>query len=429
MANNKLKKFCSLAKYLQQIDKDLFGVFEDLCQTHLLRPARGSDGVTMLYPKEKAYRNKIINAAYSSTPEVAVNMLRSLILQGYHDSSASFGKNVVNALNQKLNVKEASDKVAKLDSGLEITLDKSFVPMNRDNMSVFILSGKGEIPLNGSVVSVEKKAPKTGGFAASSRDALHKYIEDVYANEIGTDDNIYVKKVYLQLKYLSEKGANVDGALSDYLGNDEFSDSYLLDMYCLRKHSGCFSALLECLKTSDINILNKITRDCYASIKETCIKPDELVVHSGTRMSNISSPMDIRQRVFELYNNDKDRIGRDLFIVFCNVCRDLWNTDSDKVGSFRNFAYLASKVYTTCIDILNQEFDIARDLTLYGNLLKSDVFMFHPQARYDSTNVKLPVPKSLPSPLDMNLYSLSGFINSSKKSVGGGKSSYLLEGL
>jgi hypothetical protein len=427
MSNKQLKKFCSLAKYIEQIDKDLFHVFDKLCIVNYLRPMRGTDGITFLYPKEKSYRQKIINAAFSPNPEVAIAMIRSLILHDFHESPSSFSKNAVNRLNQKLVVKEVSDKHVKLANGLELTKDKNFVPLNRDNMAVYIISGKGEIPLNEAVIAMEKKVTKTGGFVTSSRDTLHKILEDTFVSEIDNNNNIYVKKVYLQLKYISEKGEKE--AVVDYLGNDEFTDSYLLDMYCLRSHSGCFSELVECIKNSDQDKINKITREHYVQMKATFITSSNTTSHSQSRLNNLQTPMDIRQRVFELYGGDKERIGRDLFIVFCNVCRDLWNTDTDKVSSFRNFAYLASKVYTTCVDILNQEFDIARDLTLYGNLLKSDVFMFYPQTSYDRSTVTLPIPASLPSPLDMSLYSLSGFINLPSQRVSGGKSNYLLEGL
>jgi hypothetical protein len=444
MSNKQLKKFCSLAKYIEQIDKDLFHVFDKLCIVNYLRPMRGTDGITFLYPKEKSYRQKIINAAFSPNPEVAIAMIRSLILHDFHESPSSFSKNAVNRLNQKLVVKEVSDKHVKLANGLELTKDKNFVPLNRDNMAVYIISGKGEIPLNEAVIAMEKKVTKTGGFIGpSSRDKLHTYLKETFVSEMDNNNNVYVKKVYLQLQYIlgtckkddqgkpkSDDEARVKKLVVDYLGNDEFSDSYLLDMYCLNAHYGCFEGLLYCFQAEQGDV-SKITREHYIQMKASFITDSNTTLHSQSRLNNLQTPMDIRQRVFELYGGDKERIGRDLFIVFCNVCRDLWNTDTDKVSSFKNFAYLVSKVYTTCADVLNQEFDIARDLTLYGNLLKSDVFMFYPQASYDASTVTLPIPKSLPSPLEMNLYSLSGFINlpSQRVSGGSGKYKYLLEGL
>jgi hypothetical protein len=419
MASNKtLKKFCKLSKYIEQSDPNFFEVFDDLCIMHLLKPARGASGITLLYPKEKAYRQKIINAAYSTDPETAVNMIKSLILQDYYPNLASFGSKAVNLLNQKLQVESASDKAIKLTGGLELTPEAKFVPMYRDNMAVYILSGKGELPLNGPTVSHEHKTAKMGGgLFGSNKAALQKILADTYVGEIGKTDNIYVKKVYLQLKCLAESKAE---NIQHYLGNDEFSDSYLLDMYCEKYHPDCFKSLIECLTPNAYDVINNITKERYITMKESfCgVGKNAADIKDPNRLDNINSPMEIRMRVCKLYGDDKERMGKDLFIVFANICKDLWLTDTDAIGAFKNFTYLAGNVYTKCGDMVKQEFDIPRDLTLYGNLLKSDVFHYVPQASFTSDD-NLPIPDQLPSPLDMSLYSLCGFVNKPSATTGG----------
>jgi hypothetical protein len=411
-SNKTLKKFCKLSKYIEQADSDLYEVFDDLCIMHLLKPARGAAGITLLFPKEKAYRQKIVKAAYSGEPEIAVNMIKALILQDYYPNFASFGSKAINLLNQKLVVDSVSDKGIKLAGGLEITTDTKFVPMGyRENMAVYTLSGKGEMSLTNPVTSVEHKPLKSGGsiFGSSVKASLHKILADTYVSEIGKVENVYVKKVYLQLKCLSESKADM---IKCFLGNDEFSDSYLLDMYCEAYQPDCLVSLVKCFTPNEFDDkVAKITKAMYVTMKETFVDPtgNDKDVKDPRRLDGIMSPMEIRMRVFQLYNDDKERIGKDLFIVFCNINRDLWNTDVDSIGAFKNFAYLAANVYTKCSDIVKQEFDIPRDLTLYGNLLKSDVFHYVPQASF--TSAPLPVPASLPSPLDISLYSLCGFIN------------------
>lgn len=410
MASSKsLKKFCNLSKYIKQNAPRLYDVFEDLCLLNYLRPARGANGITFLFPKEKAYRDKIIKEAYGPHPEVAVNMLRALILQDYYPSATSFNGNVVNLLNQKLDITESSDKLVKLKSGLELTKDAKFEILGyRDNMAVYTLSGKGEVPLNGTAVVMEKKVQKTGGSAGSSKTCVQGLLRDTYSSEVGKYNNIYVKKVYLQLKFIEKCAGDISADIMEYLGNDEFTDSYLLDMYCEAKQPKCFEYLVKGLSADHEAHLINITVDKYRALKNSIVAKYGSTTNSidaRTRMENISSPMEIRERVLKLYNNDKKRIGKDLFIIFGNVCKDMWMTSLDKVELYQVFEYLASKIYTCCTDILNHAFDAARDLTLYGNLLKSDVLMFNP-----ANTSNLPIPEYMPSPLDMNLFSMSGYI-------------------
>lgn len=420
-----LKKFCKLSKYIEQIDKDLFQVLDDLCILHYLKPTRNSNGVTFLYPKEKAYRQKIINSAYSNDPNVAVNMVKSLILQGYYNSARDFDNNVVNLLNQKIQVEESDEKAVKLSGGLSLSKDEKFVPMGfRENMTVYTLSGKGEIPLDGQTAEPKKTATGGNPFVYSSRkNELHRVLEQQYINEIGSGDNIYVKKVALQLRLLSDrlnrKGASLK-TLLPYLGNDEFSDSYLLDMYCEKHCAECFNVLYKCLR-DPVNCspkINEINREKYISIKKNIVGEgaNDAVVRLDNVLNNVASPMDIRARVNELYR-DKRTMGKDLFIVFCNIYKDMWLNDRDAAGSFKNFSYLASRVFTKPEDLVDQEFNAARDLTLYGNLLKSDVLNYVPQAEFKNTSLRQV--NSIPNPLDMSLYSLCALSNKQPAVSGG----------
>ena len=431
MSNKKeLKKFCKLSRYLEQVDPDLFNVFEDLCLTNYLRPMRGSSGITFLYPKDKAYRQKIINATYSNDPTVAMDMVKSLILQEYYPSPSTFGNVIVNSLKQKVAVTETTDKHVKLENGLELQVDEKFKPMGyRDNMIVYTLTGKGEISITGPAAdAVEKRPAKTGGNSGKTKE-LQDFLKDTYVKEFGKDDNIYVKKVAIQLFVLSRNSEALKGdkKITDYLGNDEFSDSYLLDIFCATEFPQCLDMVLSALKNDEK--AGSATRAKYVEYKKAIIDGTSMLGGSApaNRTSEIRSPMDIRKRIKELYNNDEQRMGKDLFIVFCNVCRDLWNTESsqeDKVKSFENFAYIASNVYgSCCTDILKQDFDIARDLTLYGNLLKSDVCLYTPRAEFGASSVS-----EMPSPLDLSIFSLCAFINKPVAKTGGSSYTNLLEG-
>lgn len=445
MPDRTLKKFCRLSKYIEQIDKDFYTVFEDLCLTHLLKPARGSNGITMIYPKEKSYREKIINAAYSKNPEEAVDMIKALILQDYYPTPTSFEGTVVNLLNHKVEIEEVSDKHIKLSKDLKLEKDEAFVPMGyRENMAVYHLSGKGHMPTEGTSVRPEKPQKKKGGFLGmgeSFRQKLNKVLEDSYAQQIKKTDNVYAKKVCMQLELLFTKGGEFEASdkksIVKYLGNSEFSDSYLLDIYC-EKYSisdNIFDSLLKSIDmTCNGNTFGgkQFTNCDYKATKQRILDELRQIIggptdaesynkkkeyNDETRLNNIQSPIEIRERVHTLYTDDKPRIGKDLFIVFTNVYQDLWMSEIDLESAksqFRNFVYIVNNVFNNPEDLVKQEFDIARDLTLYGNLLKSDVFKFDPLNPAQGYTV----PIEMPSPLDMNKFSLSGYIESlNKKSL------------
>lgn len=79
------------------------------------------------------------------------------------------------------------------------------------------------------------------------------------------EKNIYLIKSYLHLKMLIDSGANLE-SVSFYLGNDEFSDSYLLDMFCNKNCPECFKTLQEIL-SSDTKKLSNITREKYEELR------------------------------------------------------------------------------------------------------------------------------------------------------------------
>lgn len=427
MAPKTLKKFCKLSKYLEQKDRDLYQVFDDLCIMHYLRPDRAG-GITLLFPKEKAYRQEIINAAYSDNPDKAVNMLKSIILPKHYPSPASMKGGPVNLLKQSIEVIEAGDKEVKVKPDMVLKKDDAFATMgNRDNMAVYFITGKGRIPLDRPAVKETQTAPVKGGGCSmpSVKKRMQKMVADKFTN--GRND-VYAKKVTWQLGYLKKENVPED-KIRSYLGNDDITDSYLLDMLCDKDYPHIFQELLNSMEAilsdkslDDVDppLYDEAVTDgkipdphpYYIKMKSKFTLSDGNVHHMRfpERLKGIESPMDIRQRVHELYKNDKHSLGRDLFIVFCNIHRDLWHSSPDWKDIFSNFTYLVVNVYTKPTDMLNQEFDVARDLTLYGNLLKSDVFMFSPEAVYRKR--ELPIPPAVPSPLDMNMYSLCGYVKS-----------------
>jgi hypothetical protein len=162
----KLSKYCSINKFLEVYDKELYEVIEDLCLHRIFSP-RGGKGVTFLYPKEASYRKKIIDTAFGDNPEKAIQMLQSLVITDYLPSPSDFitkKDDIPNALRQKIEVASADAKSVKLECGATLIKESEFHPIEtRNNMAVYVLTGN-MIPLDGKP-SVGKyvKRSKTGG--------------------------------------------------------------------------------------------------------------------------------------------------------------------------------------------------------------------------------------------------------------------------
>ncbi len=433
---NTLKRFCRLTKYIEQKDPELYQAIDDLCVGHYFKPSNNSSGITLLYPVDAGYRKKIIKHAYSTDVDVAVNMIKSLILNGHFNSPEDMVNNgVVNKLNHELEVESATEDQVKFKNGLVAKKDENFIPMShRENMSVFLLSGKGEISLEGSVAKPKKE--KIGGESCmySKKIDLHKLLESKYVNEIGLVDNVYVKKVRLQMKMLLENKDLSNTDILDYMGNDEFSDSYLLDMYCEEHYPTCFNTIYKAIESRNEKVEN-IKFDDYIAAKKQIVGADDNnknVSRTNDLLKGLRSPVEVRAKVCNEYGTNKKRLGKDLFIVFCNISKDLWLSDPRGVDEFREFAYIASRIYTKPEHLVNQEFDAARDLTLYGNLLKSDVFKYNAQADFrNAESVNLKIVPQLPSPLEMSLFSLCHLVNNrpAPKTGGDPELNSLLNGL
>lgn len=421
MAKKSLKKFCRLAKFIEQYDKDLFQVFDDLCIMYLLKPAKGSNGITFLYPKTKTYKQRIINAAYSHDPDVAVNMLKSLIIQGDMKDVKDFNNSPVNLLNQVIDVDSIDSSSVKLANGLVLKKNKDFQPVSyRDNMAVYDLSGKGEIPLDGKVATAKSinKSPKKGGMLCNPK--LSKMLESIYANsdKYSLSENIYCKKVYLQLGLIYKNNGNSSPKdLEKYLGNDEFSDSHLLDLYCAKNCNNCLSHLEECFSsTACMELLNsRVKRINYLNRKAKVCKQVTGMEEANNSVDrtkikfNFSSPVEVRDAVKRYYRSAEKSnycMGKDIFIVFTNIAKDLWKNDS---SMFHNWAYLSANVYDNVERLVKCEFEIARDLTLWGTLLKSDVMLYRPQATFETPPSGYES-SSMPKPIELKKFSLNKYI-------------------
>jgi hypothetical protein len=445
------KKFCSLNVYIEAKDNALYQAIKRICAERFLRPPRHSNGVTFLFP-DKAYRAKIISAAYSADPEKAINMIKSLTIPDLYANPSDFKGEVVNLLNQKLPIHEVNDKSVRLTKDLEIKKATDFTSLGRDNMAVYNLTGKGEIPLNGPAAShrpmqydAPKSAPvkdsksddkkkkggfgynsKMGGFGYGKRSFVkyggdagsedeHEYnkqdlllfMEKTYCLDTKKHDNIYAAGAMLMIAYCLKKGKS-NAEIIKYLGDDEFSDFYLLCMCCSESCPEAFNVVFRALNEANAS---RHTYADYVKVKQAVCGADNKnkSVNRNGVMDGIRDIIGIRTKVNEFYSGDSDRMARDLFVVFCNLSKTMWAdgaSDGDCVDSFKQFAYVAGNIYCNLASILNQVYEPSQCLTLYGFLLRSDVLGLVPGVFQNDSDVNLAIVSELPQPNILSQFSL-----------------------
>ncbi len=442
MVKNQLKKFCRLGKFIEQNEPDLFQVFDDLCIMYLLKPARGADGITFLLPEEAKYKKSIIDATYSDDPDVAINMLKSLILRGCYKEASDFSNKPVNLLDQELVIDEIKGNTVKLPNGLTLKKSKKFVPSSsRENMSVFEVTGNGQIPLDEPDAKRIKHAPKkvvTGG-GHNTIKKLNATLSRLYKEKdnYSLSNNYYMKKVYIQLELIKARTGQAPSDLVNYLGNDEFSDSHLLDIYCEKKrHYDVFDCLCKWLEDPEsMNRINAITCNHYCALKKNICQQlsgrgaDDANIDAqrNVNLNEIRSPVEIRNIVKKHYNSDFV-LGKDLYIVYSNIFKDLWRRPSDR-DVFDHWVYMSTNCYSDVERLVKCKVDIARDLTLWGNLLKSDVLCYKPQATFPQQPAGYTALDAIPDPIELKKYSLNYIQHKYRTTVTGGKCDQQLENL
>jgi hypothetical protein len=451
MSKRKLQKYCNLTQAIKEYDSQLFDALDDLCLLPLLRP--GPNGITFLFPEDKGIRKKIIDATYSKNPEMAVKMVKALILRSCYRKINDLQGAISNALNQVVSVSDGVWEGFKIAQAKDIDYFD-----HRSNISMLLLQGKGDIPINGesSPMSREKKGKQVkveGGFNGcdcdywhSPRVTLSNKLAKYYVNENDKKSNVYVKKVYAQLKLLeqSHESSNLFNSdkIVNYLGNEEISDSFLLDMVT---PNNIFCKLLQLFgknkdglgeMSDDVHRReNKTYFELYRDLKDKIIKEhskfknQESVISELRKnkeeqeniLKQVVAVCDLRESAVNAYHS-KTHLGKDLFIVYTSIMKEMWETDYD-MESFKHYHYMATNIYTSCDNMVDQEFNQFKDATIYGNLLKSDVFKFVPWVDVSVySSAGYPTDK-YPKPIDLSLFSLNNLVSKITSSKKGGSSS------
>jgi hypothetical protein len=434
----KLKKFCQLSKYVKSVDKDLYQALDDLCLLTLFNTR--NRGVTFLFPADKSYRKKIVNMAYSNTPEKAVDMFKALLISDYLPSCSDFGKkqdDIPNFLRKKLEIVSATDKEVKLKSGHKLELEKAYIPLrNGDQAAVYKLTGKGELPTTGAA-STGKYTQQTtnGGYSGGVDNKLRGMTKFVEKKFCQGDNEAYKKILAVVYKHALGKSkmyypmlcateiATFYHILQPYKSTTTVEPDLVVKINALcQGWEKCDSKAFEEKWEENRNELIKAGRGGQGVVDMNQwngkYKQQKEILSSSVNVSDYKSEID---KSYLNTNSGNTELNKDLLSVYCylSIIQDDYDRDY-----FKNCFCPAMEFVFNDNSIQTRSTDIAGSITLYGNLLKSDAFRYIPtlskeRLQFNGENKFEDLKGKLPSPLDNNnLFTIEK--NSVKEKRGGG---------
>lgn len=169
-----LHKVCRIFQWIESQDDRLAGVIRDLCMEGALTPGFGSAGVTFLYPKDKAYRDEIVNKAEGDDPDGAVKIIESLIIPDSLQNASDFQRRPVGSHSGVLyDVEEASGDTVKLKGGVTIKKADDFHLLQHKEAAGRMLAvwnvTAGKLPLAGASYQRPRRGKGGDGADGGSR--------------------------------------------------------------------------------------------------------------------------------------------------------------------------------------------------------------------------------------------------------------------
>lgn len=228
MASRKFKTYCRITDYMDSVDSEFSELIRGTCADLALNSTKGVPGKTLLWPQDKAYKEKIAKLAYSDKVEdanKASDMINALIIRDVFKAPSEWlarKDDIPNSLmpSQRIEIDSVSGNEVIFKSGAKAVLDKDFQDASRKkNLAVWKLSG-GEIPVTSDKPATHKYSKmnkgKTGGYdvsnlaSQSERFKIAVSVENAYvlhelARRTGggqKHDNIYLRYTLSLIKFL-----------------------------------------------------------------------------------------------------------------------------------------------------------------------------------------------------------------------------------
>ena len=445
MPSKKVKKFCRVTKFLEQTDKDLYQALDDLCLFGLFR-TRGR-GVTFLYPTDKSYRKKIIDHAYSNTPEKAVDMIKALVLLDYLPSPTDFKNkkdDIPNALHKKLEVDSADANGVKLKSGHKLEVDKSFAPLRAgEPVAVYKISGKGELSLTGAASTMKYNNKSKGGYRGGSLEKsdeikLTECVERIYASG---QSKIYMTVMSLIYQYAAD---NADAVVKKLIhgricASARASFYNIVAPWSLEKDYNIATmirgadlvSLVACDQATVANLI-KSREDQYKTQLGRLInvvdgRTDRAVTEKRDEkrkelINVIKTPTEARTKVLTAYEGDSSRLYKDLLTVYCYIAA--LNEAEDPSYFTNSFVFVMKHIFNHNNSFSESVNETVYNLSIYYNLIKSDAFLYIPVSNKNQIDPLYTDKHSiLPDPNDESLFTIQ-FNTDLVSKFGGGSDTF-----
>ena len=443
MTSHKLQKFCRLTKYIEQIDKEFYQVFDDLCLFGLFR-GRDGRGITFLYPSDKSYRKSIINNAYSDSPEIAIQQIKSLILLDYFPIPKQF-TNTANSMNLEVIVDKITADSVLLKSGHTLKLDKNFKKVNDgDKFVVYIFDESKEFDMTGKKISSKKISGKKGGssnieqsteilitecieyhYGKGYKDIYMAFLSACYENATDLKDQLPAQAAIYN-RICASARASFYSILSPWSAEKDFDISTILKTNGFESIISCDTGkITEFIKLYsakyDENLKNFINKVSNAKIQGTVQEnnqngksPKEIANEILNRSKNI---IEIKPKLIAAYNNNQSKLYKDTLTIYCYLAA--LNEKNDR-NYFNNvFRYSMKNIFNHSTSFHSSVHDVVYSMTLIVNLLKSDAFLFTPTDILTKRVDYIDEHGELPNPNDKNTFFTIAHSTQLKEKYGG----------
>ena len=228
-----LTQHCRIFQWIEDRDPVFAEAFRHLCVEGALSP--GATGVTFLYPEDAAYRQEIVDKAYSDDADKAVKMMEALIIPDLFTQSSDFNRRAVGTRSGvALNVESVGDGCVTFAGGLTIVPAK-FTPLGDRRIAVWQIS-KGRAPLEGKAYAPPAPARRpfrTGGCEGPhERRRLANSVEAEFDSCMrggrGWSCNPYLAKTVSLLNYLKAERPDILDSVLPVLDYEPIISFYLL---------------------------------------------------------------------------------------------------------------------------------------------------------------------------------------------------------